>query len=164
MENAITSAVELAAYIKTYYRENFKRDSISPIKLQKALYFCFAYWGSWIRKGKESAESIEIDISQYSEYLFNDRIEAWVYGPVVPAVYQAEKRGEINEINSEEYLKNNIFVKDYINELLDSVLRAGDFTLVEISHQDKAWIKNFDENSPIHNKEINKEEIIREYV
>lgn len=34
---------DFACFIKCKYFEKYEK-AISPIKLQKALYFCFAYW------------------------------------------------------------------------------------------------------------------------
>ncbi len=89
-----SEAVNLAAYIcKKYYEyeKNIKQREISPIKLQKSLYFLFAYWGKFIKENKENPESVEVDYSHYSEYLFSSRIEAWTYGPVIPDVFIAQK-------------------------------------------------------------------------
>ena len=79
----IVNAKELAWYIADYYDKNFSKK-ISPIKLQKALYFCFAYWGGFVRKSKSPETEVTIN---KSEWLFSSDIEAWVYGPVVPDVY-----------------------------------------------------------------------------
>lgn len=89
-----SEATKLALYIrKRYlmYEKNITKRIISPIKLQKSLYFLFAYWGQFIRKNKENQDSVEVDYSNYNEFLFDDRIEAWTYGPVIPAVFNAEK-------------------------------------------------------------------------
>ena len=64
----ILKAKELAQYISEYYKEHTGKD-ISPVRLQKTLYFCFAYWGGFILKGKRyQGETTEIDVSKYSEY------------------------------------------------------------------------------------------------
>ncbi|WP_172618665.1 Panacea domain-containing protein [Candidatus Methanomassiliicoccus intestinalis] len=61
-------ALDVAKYIiKKYYG---MRNPVTNLKLQKMLYF------AWIRYYKET-----------KEYLFNDKIEAWMLGPVVPNVY-----------------------------------------------------------------------------
>ena len=83
MSKGIVSAKELACYIIDYYIEKFGKE-ISPIKLQKSLYFCFAYWGGFVRKSKLADTEITIN---KSDWLFDEDIEAWVYGPVVPDVY-----------------------------------------------------------------------------
>lgn len=152
-------AKKLAAYIqKKYYEE--KHKEISPIKLQKSLYFLFAYWGGTVRKSKKYPDAVEEHYNNFSEYLFDDDIEAWVYGPVVPVVYHAE--------NLEQYYDENLFegkekLKEFIDDLLKELFETGDFTLVDVSHNDTAWINNFSYDDEFHNKVINKEEIIEEY-
>lgn len=161
---AITNAKSLAVYIKDEYRKYSNGKEISPIRLQKALYFCFAYWGGFVRKGKNAENLSEINPSDYDEILFNDEIEAWVYGPVIPNVYKACKEGtlEDNRLTVEELFKN-YEVKDYIDGILKDLFEVSDFTLVDIAHNDNAWKNNFDFKELIHNNTINKEEIILEY-
>lgn len=155
---AITSAEKLASYIKGKYFDKYKRE-ISPLKLQKSLYFCFAYWGGFVRKGKKSEQMTEIDVSELEEYLFDDVIEAWVYGPVVRAVYN--KQNEINKNYNSPF--ENEFIKQFIDGILDDILSISDFALVEESHKDNCWRNNFDFNERMHSNEIPKDEIIEEY-
>lgn len=131
---------------------------ISPIKLQKSLYFCFAYWGGFVRKGRNQKSEIN---ANYNELLFDNKIEAWVYGPVVPEVYH-EKDLRKYDIKKENIF-GDTFIKDYIDGILENILACNDFQLVEISHEDKCWKKNFKKNSIFHNGIIPFEEIIREY-
>ena len=158
-KEGIFKASDLASYIKYRYSIMSDRisDDISPLKLQKSLYFCFAYWGGFIRKGQNKKS--ELDIS-YSEYLFDEVIEAWVYGPVVPDVYH-NKSIEISD--KKDIFKGKEYVKEFIDGILNDVLVVSDFKLVEASHNDSCWKKNFKKSDIFHNKEIPKEEIIREY-
>ena len=74
-----SEVIKLAAYIrKKYmdYKSNIEKREISPIKLQKSLYFLFAYWGKFIRENRENPDSVEVDYSSYSEYLFTIR---WIF-------------------------------------------------------------------------------------
>ena len=158
---AMYNVKEFAAYINDIYFNNFNKK-ISPVRLQKTLYFCFAYWGGFVRKGKilQDSDKLEIDVTNYDEYLFNARFEAWIYGPVIPEVY--------HEQNIERYYKENLikdeFVKEYIDDLLEDINGVSDFRLVDISHKDQAWINSFDFNEENHSREINKEDIISEYI
>ena len=156
MKKGIVNAKELACYIMDYYKEKFSSE-ISPIKLQKSLYFCFAYWGGYVRKSKMQDTEITID---KSDWLFDENIEAWVYGPVVPDVYHDNQLINSRNIN---LFDGNEDVKDYINGVLDDILIVSDFKLVEVSHSDNCWKKNFDPNSERHNVIIDKEDIIQEY-
>lgn len=157
---AVLNVKELAAYIQKKYQEE-KQMLISPIKLQKSLYFLFAYWGGIVRKSVLYPLSVEENFSSYDEYLYDAVIEAWVYGPVIPEVY--------HETNINAFYNKNIFegkekVKDFIDGLLHELFDVSDFTLVEISHNDNAWKRNFNHSSQFHNNEIPKEDIVEEYV
>lgn len=161
-----TEAIKLAAYIKDKYLEypkNIKQRVISPIKLQKSLYFLFAYWGKFIRENVENPDSVEVDYSKYNENLFDDRIEAWTYGPVVPSVFGRDKTEYLENVNIDGYLEDDIVKKDFIDNLLDQLFEIDDFGLVNISHQDECWKKYYIKEDKKHNKEMPKKEIIDEY-
>jgi len=152
-------AKELAAYIQKKYLDTYERE-ISPIKLQKSLYFLFAYWGGFVRKSKLYPEAVEESFSKYNEYLFDEEFEAWVYGPVVPTVYR--------EKNLERFYNDKLFegkeqLKEFVDDLLKDLFLTSDFSLVDISHSDNSWKNNFDYNDKFHDKKIDKEQIIEEY-
>jgi uncharacterized phage-associated protein len=63
---------EVADYLIAFSHEH--GDPVSNLKLQKLLYYAQAW-----------------QLALYDEPLFNDRIEAWVHGPVVPSVYRQYK-------------------------------------------------------------------------
>ena len=160
------TAEELALYVSDKYKSEYNVD-ISAIKLQKALYFLFAYWGGFVRKSNVN-ESVEEKI-ELPEYLFNDRIEAWTYGPVVPDVYR--HNGVIELFGTDEdfkeakqNIKKNPRVVDFIDDLLKDIFSVSDFRLVDISHQDKCWLDNYNESDEKHNNEIPKDAIINEYL
>lgn len=157
-KDCIFDARKLAVYIKNYYYNNFNHQEITPIKLQKALYFCYAYWGSYVLRSNLNGS--EIEPINKSKYLFNNDIEAWVYGPVVPDVY---KEKNLNKYADENLFKDNEDVKEYIDSVLDEILSVSDFKLVEVSHEDNCWKKNFNADDKFHNKKINGDDIINEY-
>ena len=131
--------------------------------MQKSLYFLFAYWGQYIRKNKENQDSVEVDYSNYSEFLFDDRIEAWTYGPVLPDVFIAEKSGFLEVDTENNYLEDDIIKKEFVDNLLYQLFEIDDFGLVRLSHEDECWKRNYKETDEKHNREIPKEEIINEY-
>ncbi len=166
-KKGILESNDLANYIAYKYKEKMEMD-ISPLKLQKSLYFCFAYWGGFVRKGKNTPSSSEIDLKDFNEYLFDADFEAWIYGPVVPIVYRNFKIDKMDKEKAIEFeieLKKKyngilyIFISGLINDLID----ANDFDLVDISHKDNAWKNNYNSEDKKHNKIINKEDIIDEY-
>lgn len=159
-------AIEWAKYInKKYidYEGNVDNKIISPIKLQKSLYFLFAYWGQYIRNNKENKDSVEVDYSSLNEILFNDRIEAWTYGPVVPNVFIAEKNEQIDFNIDENFLKGQDVKKEFVDNLLNEIFEIDDFSLVRLAHEDECWKRYYIESDEKHNREIPKEEIINEY-
>ena len=165
-DESYCSAEELALYISDKYKSEYKTD-ISAIKLQKTLYFLFAYWGGFVRKSN-TALNVEEKI-KLPEYLFNDRIEAWTYGPVIPDVYRhigvIESFGEKKDFESAICkVKTNPRVISFIDDLLKDIFSVSDFRLVDISHQDKCWINNYSESDKKHNNEIPKDAIINEYL
>ncbi len=158
------NAIQLAGYIIEYYQDKFGQP-ISSIKLQKTLYFLFAFWGGFIRKCHDSKDSVE-QVIEENEKLFDDKIEAWVYGPVVPNVFVAYKNKTIEQIyKGKEKLFNDMdpIVKNTIDGMLEDILPVSDFKLVSISHEDKCWLNNFDVTATKHHNEISKESIISEY-
>lgn len=149
--------IDFACYIKTKYYETFFKN-ISPIKLQKALYFCFAYWGGFVNKSVDSEAEIEL-----SPYLFDGSFQAWSYGPVIPQIYKKEKQEELTKKVNEEIFEDNDLLKETINSLLDDIFVTSDFKLVNLSHADKCWQNNYNFDDKKHDKEIKQDEIIAEY-
>lgn len=158
----IDNVTELAAYIRNRYQEQMQRE-ISPLKLQKPLYFLFAYWGGFIRKGKQSqskcSNSIEVDYNEFSDYLYKAKIEAWVYGPVLPDVYRVS---DIDRHYKKDVLSEGL-VTEFVIDLLGQLFKVSDFRLVDIAHADKVWKKYFNPNNTTHNESMPPEEIIDEY-
>lgn len=64
----MATALDVAAYVLTKFRES-GRD-VTHMKLQKLLYYAQAWSAVWDERA-----------------LFDDRVEAWVNGPVIPSVY-----------------------------------------------------------------------------
>lgn len=64
-----TSALAVANYLLDL--GEYDRIKITPLKLQKLLYFCYAWYAG-----------------NTGEELFPEDIEAWQYGPVIPEVYR----------------------------------------------------------------------------
>lgn len=169
MSKGILTAKELASYIRSKYSE-FTNNSkeITPIKMQKSLYFCFGFWAGFVAKGKED----NVMPANCSEILFEDTIEAWAYGPVVPEVYFDEKNRKLFKQKSEEQkalesaikkLSKYDFLQETIDSIINDVFEISDFKLVSISHMDKCWQNHFHAEAPKHNETIPAEEIIDEY-
>lgn len=165
-----TDVTKLAAYLRARYINDYlpnkiNKLDITPIKLQKSLYFLFAYWGLFIRTNKNNSNSVEVDYSNHCDYLFGDKIEAWTYGPVIPKIYILQKNNpSFSNIDINDYLKENLVLKNFIDSLSNELFEVDDFGLVRLSHDDDCWKNNYNENELTHKKEINKEDIINEYI
>ncbi len=162
---ALLNKEDLACYIINKYKNEHNKE-ISPIKLQKSLYFLFAMWGGKIAdaqcEGNEDTEDDET-FSKYDKYLFDASFEAWRYGPVDREIYNKFKNGELKCSDG----INNLFdspelglVKGYIDDILTKIFNTNDFSLVDLSHEDRCWKDAISVNV---NEPISKDDIIRDY-
>lgn len=145
---------------------NYSNDhdyGVSNLKLQKLLYFIQAYF---LTNKKDNSPC------------FDEKIEAWDFGPVVPDAYHEYKQYGSGDIPSiESYIlfdKENIWnservsfvdniIKDEDKLLIDKVVdKFADYSatdLVSLTHRQSPWI---DAYVPHHNNEITIDSI-REY-
>ncbi|HHT7008797.1 TPA: Panacea domain-containing protein [Bacillus cereus] len=150
------SAVTIANYLHTLNPE------ISPIKLQKSLYFLYAYYGSAYFNQDFEGESEGV---QNPKTLFFAEFEAWKYGPVIRDIYLLHKNGTIGTdikiknaiIEMEKHMEEKRFVDDLFKQI-DSV---SDFSLIDRSLQDFTWQKAYKSTDKI--KHMSNENIIEEY-
>lgn len=143
-------AKEVIIFSNTYGFE------ISNLKLQKLLYFIQA-----------------IFLNEFNRACFEDRIEAWSFGPVVPTVYHNYKMFGASNIPIEVFNRNslsNIFTdissfrfplsigdKATIDDIVHSFSRYTASELVDITHHQDPWINSY---IPRYNNEISKESIL----
>jgi uncharacterized phage-associated protein len=96
--------------------------------------------------------------------LFEEEFEAWTYGPVLPTIYNKYKDNKLDIINSNP---KELSISDTLKETIDSILKdtfeISDFKLVALSHEDKVWQMNYNEDDENHNKIIKREDILDEY-
>ena len=152
------NVLDVCRHIINY--SNDKTFGITNLKLQKILYFTQAYF-----------------LLAKHEVCFNDRIEAWNFGPVVPAAYREYKMFGSSNIPRITYFiekEKNIWdskVKPYFDDVMSDddkglseivVDKFADYSaadLVKITHRQKPWI---DAYVPNRNNEI-KPAAIEEY-
>lgn len=100
---------------------------VDQLKLQKLLYYTQAVY--MVRN-----ESFE-------KCMFNNKIEAWMYGPVIPEVYRNYKKYSFDIIPKNK-VKKNILTTEQI-QTIDMVLEYyGAMTGVELisrTHQEEPW-------------------------
>ncbi len=142
--------------------------NISPLRLQKTLYFLFAYYGAsygQLSKSKEY-EVTKNESLNLPKYLFDAQFEAWQYGPVIRDVYMGNKYSAgYNDIDfsmSKFEIEDKTMqqeITEYLREIIKSTLKISDFGLVERSHEDKEW-----KNNITHQEIMNNDLIIKEYI
>lgn len=140
--------LDVCQYVINYSNE--KDYGISNLKLQKILYFIQAYFL----------------ISKPSRCCFEDRIEAWDFGPVVPKAYRKYKQFGSSDIprvidfentNNDSYITNED--KNLINTVIDKFADFSATDLVGLTHNQSPWI---DAYIPHMNREITPD-AIKEY-
>ncbi len=123
--------------------DNSCGDLMTNLRLQKLLYFAQGWY-----------------LARYGKPLFRDDMEAWQYGPVVPAVYNEYAQYGRNGISDAQAISMDNFTDDEYALLLDVAREYTQFatsTLVDISHKKGApW-----DNTPY--REIIPKADMREY-
>lgn len=126
--NMAYTVIDVADYIVAQTDE--EGYPISNLKLQKILYFVQAVF-----------------LSQEGKACFDEAIEAWSFGPVVPAVYRRFRIYGSNLITGRHMPTDNYMINSYDSNIIKSVIKmtrnysAAD--LVEITHHQEPWIKAY---------------------
>lgn len=133
----MSKALNIAQYI---YDKGYR----SNLQLNKLLYLSFGFYGA----------------ATYGRHLFEDEIQAWKLGPVIPNVYFAFKA---NSFATKEFSYNlSPIEKEKVDEVLSFYGNKAPFLLVEITHQKNTpWSNSYKEG--IKNIKIEKEAIINYY-
>lgn len=138
------NALDIAEYV--IERCNQKNKAISNLKLQKILYFIQAQF-----------------IIRFGTPCFNNLMQAWDYGPVVPDVYHKYKIYGNTNISSYRHREYNFEPdeQEVLDETIDEATNYSASHLVEITHKQSPWIDayhNIDETiTPESIKEFFKE-------
>lgn len=148
MNNNYT-AMEIANYIVWYVNNVLRQRKLTPLKLQKLLYYV----------------QVNYLVNNNGEPLFSEPIQKWQYGPVVPNVYFEFKDNGISHIaepkatfkhttNSdggfsfdfekfdESKIRNDQSVKDIIENVVDHLIDREPFQLVNKTHIEDVWLKD----------------------
>lgn len=118
------SASEIAKYF--IWKSSQEKRPITNKKLQKLLYYA-QVWYLVASKGKEK--------------LFPEKIEAWIHGPVVPAVYHDCKEFGFGPIPSKYGSEDNISseVKVLLDEVWQEYGQLDAETLESLTHSEPPW-------------------------
>lgn len=121
-------AMDIAEYVLNYC-ENELDNPISNLRLQKILYYI---QGIYLRNNGKP--------------LFDNEIEAWDYGPVVPDVYYSYNRFIGKNILGVVPKQEELFEDEEI-ELIQNVVNdkidTNIWDLVQQTHEESPWENNF---------------------
>jgi uncharacterized phage-associated protein len=123
-----TSNPQISAFdVANYFLTKAEKDEelLSNLKLQKLVYY---------------AQGLHLALNDMP--IFNERIRAWAYGPVIPDLYFDYKDYGAGGIPADKKFSPKSIDKK-IRDFLDEVYQAfGQFSaqrLIQISHTDKCW-------------------------
>lgn len=118
---------------------------VSPLKLQKSLYFMYAYYGAL-----------------YGKELFQAEFEAWDYGSVIREVYLKNKEG-IYDLNDFDETSIEQEQQEYIKDMFRQIDTVSDFSLVGRNHIDEVWQEAKARRTPEQMAIIDNMKLIAEY-
>jgi uncharacterized phage-associated protein len=100
-------------------------DGVSNLKLQKLLYYAQAWY-----------------LALNGKPLFAEDIEAWVHGPVVPAVYGDFKKYAWNLIPAPQPpISLSAKVSGHIQDVILAYGHLSAYQLETLTHTEKPWLK-----------------------
>lgn len=101
-------------------------DLMSNMKLQKMLYYEQGY-----------------HLAVFKTPLFEEDIEAWMYGPVVPSVYEHFRQYGSGGIEPEvkEEIRLSEEEEDLFNEVFDAYVDFSAYGLMRKTHEEAPWRK-----------------------
>lgn len=107
------------------------RDKLTPKKLQKLVYYAYAWYLTLMNE----------NVGELTNKLFEEELQAWVHGPVVPHLYNLYRDYGYTEIDK---AKDNSFLfdEDTLNVLEQVWEVYGEFNgneLESITHQETPW-------------------------
>jgi uncharacterized phage-associated protein len=124
----MTAVNEVAKYFLTLGDEE-AGDLLSNLKLQKLCYYAQGF-----------------HLALFGKPLFEDSIEAWTHGPVVPELYHAYKQHGSGAIPMPQGFEVESINKD-VRELLDEVYNTyGQFSawkLRNMTHDEAPWVQAY---------------------
>jgi len=99
-------------------------DFISNMKLQKLLYYMQGFY-----------------LAYFDKPMFEESIEAWMYGPVVPSMYEAYKENGNKgiEYNGEVILLKTPKEESLFNEVFRIYSKYSATGLMEMTHNETPW-------------------------
>jgi uncharacterized phage-associated protein len=120
------TALDIANYF-LYKAQEEGQELLSNLKLQKLVYY---------------AQGLHLVLHD-GQPLFEDTIEAWNYGPVVPDLYHRYKEWSANGIPANINFNHETIdseTKTFLDEIYEVFGQFSAIRLMNLSHSDKCWI------------------------
>lgn len=151
------NAEDLVSYLE------YKLDNPTPLKIQKSLYFLWAFYAATYGSIDYSQKSEFTETEKYPKRLFPASFEAWQYGPVLNRIYAEDRDNTINPSSVKKHCTTKMEkdVWSFIDDMIDQINPINDFGLVARSHQDKAWKDAYHKGQ--HHCPMKEADIIRDY-
>ena len=108
-----------------------REKGFDSLQIQKLTYIIFGFYAA-----------------KYDEYLFDDRIEAWKYGPVIPILYK-EIKGGGEEVYNAPAIEDKKVLKT-INNIINTYGKKDGTWLIDRTHaEDTPWSEVYKKNQNI---------------
>ncbi|PBJ02107.1 Panacea domain-containing protein [Pseudomonas sp. ACN5] len=136
------SCIDVAEYFLILEGED---GEISNLKLQKLVYYAQGF-----------------SLALMGRPLFQERIEAWMHGPVVPDLYHRFSKYGSNSIPPSNKFDPSIFSRDQlrlIEEVFDVYGQYSAWKLRQLTHEEAPWCDNYKEGA--FSREIPQDEMER---
>lgn len=118
-------ALDVANYILWLDDRYEGSEGITPLKLQKLVYYCQGF-----------------HLAMFGEQLFPEKIEAWLHGPVVPDLYHHFKQAGNNIVEAPKSIDDTYFSekqKDLLDEVLETYGQFSAWRLRNMTHEEAPW-------------------------
>lgn len=122
------SCFDVAKYFLSKSNEEVG-DAISNLKLQKLVYYAQGF-----------------SLALLGRPLFDETLEAWMHGPVVPALYRAYKAYGANGIPVPNDLDLSVFSAEQtrlLDEVYDVYGQYSAWKLRQLTHSEQPWQDNY---------------------
>jgi uncharacterized phage-associated protein len=115
------TANDVADYIIKFCHQH--GDCLTNLKIQKLVYYTQAWY-----------------LALYDKPLFDDEIQAWVHGPVVPLLYKRFKKYKFNDIKENpDSINLPRKVEGHIKEVLQVYGGYSAYQLELMTHNETPW-------------------------
>lgn len=117
-------ALDIAYKLLASAKNTAGGELMSNLKLQKMLYYEQGF-----------------HLAKFNTPLFDEEIEAWMYGPVVPAVYNHFHPHGASGISFEgEPIELNPIEEKLFNEVFTAYAQFSAIGLMNMTHKEKPWM------------------------